>query len=99
MHWQILIFCAASVISLLIGRALWGGRSGEAADNPFLNQRARQLVGRTFTLATPIHGGQGRITAGDGLWSVRGPDLPAGRLVRVTDAEGTVLIVEDAGGG
>jgi membrane protein implicated in regulation of membrane protease activity len=92
--WQILAFCAACIISLLIGRALWGGRRANVSDKPFLNQRAQQLVGRTFVLATAIQGGQGRITAGDGLWSVRGPDLPVGSLVRVTDSDGTILIVE-----
>lgn len=96
--WQILAFCAASILSLMIGRALWGGKRGGVSDKPFLNQRAQQLVGRTFTLATPISGGQGRITAGDGFWSVRGPDMPEGSLVRVTDTEGTVLIVEAAKG-
>jgi membrane protein implicated in regulation of membrane protease activity len=96
--WQILAFCGASVLSLFIGRALWGGRRANVSDKPFLNQRAQQLVGRTFVLATPIEGGRGRITAGDGLWSVRGPDMPQGSLVRVTDADGTVLIVEAAEG-
>ena len=41
--------------------------------------------------------GRGRITAGDSLWSVKGPDMPAGSTVRVVDADGTVLIVEAAG--
>lgn len=95
-HWQIIAFCAASVASLLIGRKLWGGFRDSPSDKPLLNQRARQLVGRTFVLATPIHGGQGRVTAGDGVWSVRGPDMPAGAVVKVTGADGTVLIVEAA---
>ena len=95
-NWQILTFCVACVISLLIGRALWSGRRPDVSDKPLLNQRARQLVGRTFVLATAIHSGQGRVTAGDGMWTVRGPDMPAGAMVRVTDTDGTVLIVEAA---
>jgi membrane protein implicated in regulation of membrane protease activity len=95
--WQILAFCAASVISLLLARRLWGtGTSRDVTDKPLLNQRAQQLIGRTFRLATAIQGGQGRITAGDGNWLVRGPDLPEGSMVRVLRAEGTVLIVEAA---
>ena len=93
-EWQILAFCAASVASLLVGRALFGGRRATVSDNPLLNQRGRQLIGRTFTLATPISSGRGRITAGDGLWIVQGPDLPAGTEVRVTGSDGTVLVVE-----
>jgi membrane protein implicated in regulation of membrane protease activity len=95
--WQVLAFCVASVVSLLAARRLWGAGSGnDVSDKPLLNQRAQQFVGRSFRLATPIEGGQGRITAGDGLWPVRGPDLPEGAMVRVVGAEGTVLIVEAA---
>ena len=95
--WQILVFCGVSVLSVLLGRALWGSDRGGESDKPLLNQRARQLIGRHFVLATPIHSGRGRITAGDSLWSVKGPDMPAGSTVRVVDADGTVLIVEAAG--
>lgn len=95
--WQILAFCLASVICLLIARRLWGtGVGRDVTDKPLLNQRAEQLIGRTFRLATAIEGGQGRVTAGDGMWLVRGPDLPEGTLVRVLRTEGTVLIVEAA---
>lgn len=94
--YQILTFCIASVASLLIGKALWGNSRGGESDKPLLNQRAEQLVGHTYTLATAIEGGRGRITAGDGLWAVRGPDLPQGTFVRVTAADGTELIVEKA---
>jgi membrane protein implicated in regulation of membrane protease activity len=84
-----------SVLSVLLGRAMWGGSRG-ISDKPLLNQRARQLIGRTFVLATPIQSGRGRITAGDSTWSVRGPDLPQGATVRVVDAEGTMLLVQAA---
>lgn len=93
-EWQIIAFCVISVASLLIGRALFSGRRAAVSENPLLNQRGRQLIGRTFVLATPIQSGRGRIAAGDGLWIVKGPDLPAGATVRVTDSDGTVLIVE-----
>ncbi len=94
--WQILAFCAASVLSVLLGRSVLSGARGGASDRPLLNQRARQLIGRTFVLATPITSGQGRITAGDSTWSVRGPDLPQGTTVRVVGAEGTLLLVQAA---
>ena len=63
--WQVLAFCSVSVLSVLAGLALWGGDRGGVSDKPLLNQRARQLIGRNFVLATPITSGQGRITAGD----------------------------------
>jgi membrane protein implicated in regulation of membrane protease activity len=34
--WQILAFCAACIISLLIGRALWGGRRANVSDKPLM---------------------------------------------------------------
>jgi membrane protein implicated in regulation of membrane protease activity len=92
--WQIVAFCVASLISLMIARMLWGGKRGEISDKPLLNERARQLVGRTFVLATPIRGGRGRVIAGDGMWSVRGPELPEGALVRETGADGTEHVFE-----
>lgn len=95
-NWQILAFCAACIGFLIIGRALWSGRRADVSDKPLLNQRAQQLIGRTFVLVRPIQGGQGRIIAGDGVWSVRGPSLPEGALVRVTGSDGTVLLVEAA---
>lgn len=94
--YQILVFCAASVGSLALGRMFWGGDRTDESDRPLLNKRALQLVGNTYELATPIQGGRGRILAGDGLWTVRGPDLPQGSLVKVTGADGTELIVEKA---
>jgi inner membrane protein len=94
MEWQILTFCAFCIVSLMIGRMLWSSGRVGVSDKPLLNQRARQLIGRTFVLATPIQSGQGRVAAGDGLWIVRGPDMPAGAKVKVTDSDGTVLIVE-----
>ena len=94
--YQILVFCVASVGALAIGRMVWGGYRKDESDRPLLNQRTRQLIGRTFELATPIQGGRGRIQAGDGQWTVRGPDLPKGALVKVTGTDGTELIVEKA---
>jgi hypothetical protein len=94
--YQILVFCVASVGSLALGRMFWGGSRPEESDRPLLNQRAKQLIGRTYELATPIQGGRGRVLAGDGMWTVRGPDLPQGSMVKVIGADGTELIVEKA---
>lgn len=97
--WPLVVFCAVSVISLFIGRALWGSHRERESDRPFLNQRGRQLVGQTFVLSEPIQGGRGRAKVGDTIWTVSGPSLPAGELVRVTSAEGIVLKVEAAKNG
>jgi membrane protein implicated in regulation of membrane protease activity len=62
-------------------------------DHPDLNRRSLQYVGQRFCLVTPIVNGRGRIEVGDSTWVVAGPELPAGQIVEVTGAEGTVLIV------
>ncbi|MER8551647.1 NfeD family protein [Mesorhizobium sp. M0976] len=87
---QVLAFLALSLVSAYVGKRLVGGRH-EETDQPLLNRRGAQMVGRTATLAEPIKDGRGRIKLGDTLWRVSGPDLPAGTQVRVTGAADTDL--------
>ncbi|CDX11332.1 conserved membrane hypothetical protein [Mesorhizobium sp. ORS 3324] len=87
---QVLTFLVLSVISAFIGKRLTAARAGEV-DQPLLNRRGAQMVGRTATLTEPIKDGRGRIRLGDTLWRVSGPDLPAGTHVRVTGAADTDL--------
>ena len=61
---------------------------------PFLNRRTDAMVGRTFTLETPIVDGVGTVRVGDTIWRVSGPDGPAGGRVRVVGADGANLSVE-----
>ena len=62
------------------------GRRGDETDQPLLNRRGDQLVGRTATLTEPITNGRGRVKFGDTMWRVSGPDLPVGTTVRVKAA-------------
>ena len=94
---QVLAFLALSLLSAFVGKKLVGGRN-VPSDQPLLNRRGAQLVGKMATLAEPIKDGRGRIKLGDTLWRVSGPDLPAGTQVRVvasadTDLELTVEAV------
>jgi len=93
--WQFLLFGVLSVLTAV----LWWHRQRSAAkpsDQPGLNQRGQEFVGRTFTLHEPIVGGRGKIKAGDSLWLVSGPDLPAGTPIKVTGQDGVLLKVEAA---
>ncbi|MES0094618.1 NfeD family protein [Mesorhizobium sp. M0030] len=87
---QVLAFLALSLVSALVGKKLVGGRN-VPSDQPLLNRRGAQLVGRMATLAEPIKDGRGRIKLGDTLWRVSGPDLPAGTQVRVVSSADTDL--------
>ncbi|MBZ9740067.1 MULTISPECIES: NfeD family protein [unclassified Mesorhizobium] len=87
---QVLLFLVLSLVSAFVGKKLMGGRD-QPTDQPLLNRRGAQMVGRMATLAEPIRDGRGRIKLGDTLWRVSGPDLPAGTQVRVTAAADTDL--------
>jgi membrane protein implicated in regulation of membrane protease activity len=91
---QVVVFLALSVASALIGRYFFPANKADDSDQPLLNQRGQQLVGRTAMLEEPISEGRGRIRLGDTLWPASGPDLPAGTRVRVVSADGSRLEVE-----
>lgn len=94
---QMLIFAGYSVASVLISRQLI--KAGpESSDQPLLNRRAEQLVGRTFPLDGAIANGHGKLKVGDALWTVSGADLPAGTAVTVVGVDGMILKVERAAG-
>lgn len=95
--WQVqwLVFLALSLVSAYAGKRMMSGRD-EQSDQPLLNRREAQLVGRTATLTEPIREGYGRIRIDDTMWRVRGPDAPTGARVRVTAVDNSELVVEAA---
>ena len=93
---QIVLFLILSLVSAYIGKKVMAKGDG-TSDEPLLNQRAAQLVGRTATLAEPITEGRGRIKLGDTQWRVSGPDLPVGAKVKVVSTDGSELSVERMG--
>jgi hypothetical protein len=95
MGWEaeLLVFAAAAVVSVLIGRAVMKGRKGAGADHPHLNRRQQGYVGRSYMLQNPIVDGRGKLTIEDTVWEIKGPDLPAGARVTVTATDGPLLIV------
>lgn len=90
---QVLLFTVLAVSSALAGRRFIK-RHPITSDQPFLNQRGAQYVGRTYTLAEGIVNGAGKLRVDDSIWKVRGEDCPAGTNVKVTSVDGTVLLVE-----
>ena len=93
--WQIsfVIFAILGVVAFIVGRKVWRPGHIESED-PTLNKRAEQYVGKTFTLDTALENGRGRLHVGDGSWLAKGPDLAAGTKVKVTGVDGSVLEVE-----
>jgi membrane protein implicated in regulation of membrane protease activity len=89
---QVLLFAGLSVASVL-GWRRWQRAHSGPSDQPNLNRRGAQYVGRQAVLLAPIRNGRGRIQLGEASWTVTGPDLPAGATVEVIGADGTVLQV------
>lgn len=90
---QAVLFTVLGFTSILIYRKWYRNREPES-DQPALNRRTQQLIGKVLSLETAIVRGTGRVQIADAYWTVAGPDLPAGTSVRIVDADGLTLIVE-----
>jgi membrane protein implicated in regulation of membrane protease activity len=94
--WWLLAGAAAALLADTLIDVLVARRTVGASDQPDLNRRAAQLVGRLLVVAEAIEGGRGKVRAGDTVWPAEGPDAPAGANVAVTGANGTSLQVVPA---
>lgn len=93
---QLLTFAVVSVVAAVgLRKTLRRLQSIDAKPNS-LNARGDALIGQTIVLDSPILNGRGRVTLGDGSWSVTGPDMVKGTRVRVAAVQGTELKVEPA---
>lgn len=92
---QTVVFLLLSLAIAIAGQRFVRSRE-RPTDQPLLNQRAAQLVGRTATLEEAIREGRGRVRIGDTFWRINGPDLPAGSRVRIVAVKDNDLIVESA---
>lgn len=97
LSWQtaFLLFALLAVAAVILGRFVTRSREPAEAPASPLNQRGQALVGRVFTLETPIKGGEGRVRIDDSSWRVTGADRFAGAKVRVVRVEGSTLVVDD----
>ena len=92
-EYQILLFSGLSVLSLTAFKR-YQRANPVISDQPALNRRGEQYIGRTFTLAEPIKNNSGVISVDDSTWRITGTDLPSGTTVRVVGTEGAILKVE-----
>lgn len=92
---QLLFFSAFALISIVLAKKFIKNRVHES-EQPLLNLRGHQYVGRKFTLEEPIVNGQGKIRVDDSTWKINGGDCEAGVVVTITGVDGVVLQVEHA---
>ena len=90
---QLLLFGLLSILTALY----WWHRQRSAvreSDQPNLNLRGQELIGKVFVVHQAIVDGHGKVKVADGVWMARGPDTPVGAKVRVVGLEGVVILVE-----
>ena len=92
---QFMIFGGLSLVLIVAWLRYSKGRETQS-DRPLLNRRAETFIGHVAVLDEPIRDGFGRLSLGDSVWRIAGPDLPAGQKLRITGAEGALLKVEPA---
>ncbi len=92
---QVILFIVLSFGSIQIYRT-WFRQRDRHSDQPRLNRRAYQLIGRVVVLDQGIANGIGRARIDDAFWVVAGVDLPAGSAVRVVAVDGMTLKVQPA---
>ncbi len=92
-EWQLITFAIISCISVFLVRR-YAAPDVAASDEPELNVRAAQYVGRVVMVEEAIANGRGKVRVGDTVWNAQGSDAAPGTRVKVTGTNGTVLLVE-----
>jgi len=92
--WQLAIFSiSAAVFSIIYLKRF--ANFNENTDQPNLNNRAAQHIGKRYTLKEAIINGQGKIQVGDTFWKIScDDDLAASTKIEVTAVDSMTLIVK-----
>jgi len=94
-EWQLIAFAVISCVTVFLARR-YAAPDMQASDEPRLNERAAQYVGRVVVVEEAIADGRGKVRVGDTVWNAQGSDAALGTRVKVTGTRGTVLLVEHA---
>ncbi|MDM8547113.1 NfeD family protein [Candidatus Venteria ishoeyi] len=92
-QFQLLLLSLFAIASMVLGR-LYLYKNPIQSEQPLLNQRQAQFIGRVCKLEKAIINGRGRVKLDDSFWRVRGEDLPVDTVVKITGIQDTDLVVE-----
>jgi len=92
-EYQVFMFAILSVLSMVVWRNYYR-KNPIATDEPMLNRRGEQYVGRVITLKAPIIDGVGKIQIDDSTWKVVGEDCPKGTKIKIISVDNVVFNVE-----
>lgn len=91
---QLLVFSVLSILTALLWKVYLHYHPIQT-DDPTLNRRAEQYIGREFTLQAPIINGMSKVRVDDSMWLVKCNEaLSDGAHVKVIGADGVILLVE-----
>ena len=94
--WQLAIFSSTAITFSIIYLKRFANFN-EDSDQPNLNNRAAQHIGKRYTLNEAIVNGHGRIQVGDTFWKVScDEELQSSTSIEVTGIDGMTLIVKRA---
>jgi len=95
MQWeyQVFIFAILSVASIVVWRHYYS-KNPIATDEPLLNRRGEQYIGRIITLKEAIIDGQGKVKVDDSTWKIEGDDCPVGTKIKIVSLNNVVFKVE-----
>ncbi|MGD9784480.1 MAG: NfeD family protein [Hyphomicrobiaceae bacterium] len=94
-QWQLIAFALMAVLTVFLVRR-YAHPANARSDEPDLNIRGSQYIGRTVIVSHAIEQGRGRVRVGDTIWNAEGEDAAVGTRVRVVGVDGTALVVERA---
>lgn len=90
-NYQLLLFALLSVGSIVAWQ-LRLRRHPTRTEDPLLNRRGHQYIGRVFTLDAPAVNGYGKIRVDDSTWRVLvEQDYPTGTRLRIVGVDGVLL--------
>ncbi|MBL4588554.1 MAG: NfeD family protein [Alphaproteobacteria bacterium] len=93
---QFSIWGVLAVLSAVVGRN-YIRRNPIKTDEPNLNKRGNQYIGRTFTLDNTLENGMGKIKVDDSIWKVEAvSDLKKGTKIKITGLDGVIFKIEKA---
>ncbi len=90
--WQLITFAVVS-LGVVYWMRQYARPDQVISDEPDLNARGQQYVGRTVIVEDAISGGRGKVRVGDTLWAAEGADAAVGATVKVSGTNGIVLVV------
>lgn len=90
---QIITFAILSIVSIVVWRN-YAKKNPAESDEPLLNRRGEQYIGRVVTLEEPIIDGMGKVKLDDSTWKIKGEDCSAGTKIKIIGVDNVVFQVE-----